>query len=89
MEPIYATVRKRRRSPPEGQSHSPPLSMSAHHMHKQSAREDTALEARYGGREEANRAAAVIQRAYRAARLQRQFSRLLVLAMSTERLNKR
>ena len=37
----------------------------------------------------ANEAAAVIQRAYRAHRLQSQFSRLMSLAMSADRLDRR
>ena len=45
------------------------------------------LELSYGAG--ANRAAAVIQRAYRAHRLQTQFSRLMSLAMSADRLDRR
>ena len=45
------------------------------------------LELAYG--RAANRAAAVIQRAYRAHRLQSQFSRLMSLAMSADRLDRR
>ena len=47
------------------------------------------LENQYGGKIVANVAATTIQRAYRSARLQRQFSRLLKLAKSAERLDRR
>ena len=47
------------------------------------------LQNRYGGRIVANVAATTIQRAYRSARLQRQFARLLKLAKSAERLDRR
>ena len=47
------------------------------------------LELKYGGKELAHNSAIVIQRGFRAARLQRQFSRLLKLALSTDRLDRR
>ncbi len=45
------------------------------------------LQLAYGGR--ANSAALVIQRAFRAYRLQRQFAKLMALAMSADRLDRR
>ncbi len=47
------------------------------------------LEAAYGGREVAHAAATAIQRGWRAARLRGQFARLLQLAHSSERLERR
>ena len=47
------------------------------------------LEYIYGGKDRSHGAAAVIQRAFRAFQLQKQFSKLLSLAMSTERIDKR
>ena len=47
------------------------------------------LENRYGGKILANVAAITIQRAYRAAKLQRQFDRLVRLAKSADRLDRR
>ena len=48
-----------------------------------------ALENRYGGKFLANIAATTIQRAYRSAKLQQQFDRLLRLAKSADRLDRR
>ena len=47
------------------------------------------LERFYGGREISNAAATILQRAYRAKRLQNQFSKLLTLALSSDRVDKR
>lgn len=48
--------------------------------------QQNSLEAFYGGKYVSNRAAFVIQKSFRAYRLQKQFSRLLSLALSEERL---
>ena len=47
------------------------------------------LELKYGGAEVSHWAAIVIQRAFRAKRLQRQFDQLMTLAMSSDRLERR
>ncbi len=71
MEPLYATVvRKSLRN----------LNSAAE------KRQQNSLEAFYGGKELANTAAYIIQRAYRAHRLQKQFSRLISIALSNRQL---
>ncbi len=75
MEPLYATVqRKSQRS----------LSLC---VHPAEFRQQNSLEAFYGGKEVANTAAFIIQRAYRAHRLQKQFSKLISLALSNKQLS--
>ncbi len=60
---LYATVRRQKRS-----RRSPTTSSQVVLMRR--APQEELLEARFGGREVANAAAAIIQRWYRAARLQ-------------------
>ncbi len=84
VESLYATVGRKRKTPllEGGQSF---YAQSNRIM--LSYREE--LEMRYGGKEVANAAAAIIQRWYRAARLQKSFTKLMELAMSSDRLDKR
>ncbi len=79
MEPLYATVNRRRRTE---QNHPHPSMIRFRTFQEE-------LESRYGGREVAHAAAAAIQRWYRAARLQKSFSKLMELAMSSDRLDRR
>ena len=75
-DPLYAKVQRRSKNVDRGQ-HQRANKTSAAHL----------LALSYGAG--AGRAAAVIQRAYRAHRLQSQFSRLMSLAMSADRLDRR
>ena len=84
-EPLYATVNKARRSSFEQAVLPPPPP----EFDDEEIQYETELEAMYGGKPLANTAAIIIQRAYRNYKLQSQFSQLLRLAKSTERLNHR
>ena len=81
-DPLYAKVQRRSKNNVDrGRHHQRAVAMAAN----TSAAHLLALS--YGAG--AGRAAAVIQRAYRAHRLQSQFSRLMSLAMSADRLDRR
>ena len=80
-DPLYATVQRRNNN--SGRKKSARGAAAAATDTSPAA----LLELAYGAG--AHRAAAVIQRAYRAHRLQSQFSRLMSLAMSADRLDRR
>jgi len=81
MEDLYATIRRKRQG--FNQRPKAPRAPTKRELMVSS------LEETFGGKSVANAAAAVIQRAWRAHKLQNQFAKIMHLAASSDRLDKR